>query len=249
MTFMTMSRLRSLLTEEHTPVDAEGAKELMKRFPKGLKRLGVDVSLVDSLPVLGTGTRGTAFDVGGGKVLKVTNDAQEAEAASMLVGKDVKNVVNFYAVMRFKDSPYFAVLQEKLKPLPAAQAKAFNDALVATGLPIWIKRANGSWDEAKKMTKQHILSTVKKKFPENLNSPQAQEYARSINAKWNDLVNRYGLQDIFNTLTELGIDFHDYHAGNMMMRDDGTMVLIDLGMSKIRKGGGNIEMMSQGTGL
>lgn len=230
--------------EDNQPVSDADAKQLLKRFPKGLTRLGLSPDKVDSLQVLGTGTRGTAFELGD-KVLKVTNDAQEAQAAAMLVGKDIKNVCRYFAVVKFGDTDNYGIVQEKLKPLPANSAKEFNDALVATGLPIWIKRANGSWDEAKRLTKEYILSQVKKKFSDNMNSPKAQEYARGINAKWNDLVHKFGLRDVFQTLTELGIDFHDYHAGNLMVRDDGTLVLIDLGMSKIRGGGGKIDTLTQ----
>jgi hypothetical protein len=248
MVIMTLRRLR-LILEGNTPIDEKQSIELLKRYPKALRRIGVDVNRLDSLPVLGTGTRGTAFDLGNGKVLKVTNDDREAAAASMMVGKDLKNIVHFYAVWKFKDTSFYCVLQEKLQPLPKEQAERFNDALVATGLPIWIKRANGSWDEAKKLTKEYIISQVKKRFSDNMNSPQAQEFARGINEKWNMLIKHFGLRDMFNTLTELGIDFHDYHAGNVMVRADGTLVLIDLGMSKIRGQGGDIETISQGTGL
>ncbi len=248
MMVMTLRRFKRLVAEaiirEDAPVDAGQAQELIKKFPKGMKKYGIDASKADSLKVLGTGTRGTAFDIGG-KVLKVTNDSKEAEAAAVMVGKDVKNIVNFYAVWRFGDTPFYGITQEKLQPLPPDQGKAFNDALVATGLPIWIKRAQGSWDNVKSLTKQHILDQVKKKFKDNVNSPEAQQYAKGINEKWNTLVRTYGLRDMFNTLTEYGIDFHDYHAGNMMMRGDGTLVLIDLGMSKIRGGGGQIQAMTE----
>jgi hypothetical protein len=244
---ITVGRLRTLLEiliREGEAIDADKSKELLKKFPKGMAKLGLNVNKIDSLPVLGTGTRGTALDIGGGKVLKVTNDDKEAEAASALVGKDIKNVVHFYAVWRFGDTGFFGILQEKLQPLPKDEAKAFNNALVATGLPIWIKRAEGSWDNAKKLTKEFIVSQVKKKYGGNLNSPEAQEFVKDINSKWNALVTKYGLRDMFNTLTELGIDFHDYHAGNMMTRDDGTLVLIDLGMSNVR-GGGKINTITE----
>lgn len=249
MMIVTFRRLRALIREavlrEAEAVDAGQAKELLKKFPKGMQKLGVDVNKVDSLPVLGTGTRGTAFDIGGDKVLKVTNDDKEASAASVMVGKDIKNIVHFYGVYRLGDTPFYAVLQEKLQPLPADQGEAFNKALVATGLPIWIKRAEGSWDKVKELSKQHIADQVKKKFKGNLNSPEAQEYIKNVNEKWNSLVKQYGIRDMFKTLTELGIDFHDYHAGNMMQRQDGTLVLIDLGMSKIRGGGGQIQAMTE----
>ena len=244
MTLRALRRLLSeaLLLEENKPIEADQALQLMKKFPKGMKKMGVNP---DSLRKIATGTRGTAFDAGNGRVFKVTNDEKEAHAASVLVGKDIKNIVRFFGVCRFGDTPFYGVMQEKLEPLPKEASEAFNQALVATGLPIWIKRAEGDWDNAKRLTKQYILEQVKKKFKDNLNSPQAQEYARGINDKWNLLVTKFGLRDMFTTLTKLGIDFHDYHAGNLMQRGDGTMVLIDLGMSKVSGGGGNIETINQ----
>jgi hypothetical protein len=244
MTLRTLRRLLSeaLLLEENQPIDAEQAMQLMKKFPKGMKKMGVNP---DALRKIATGTRGTAFDAGNDKVFKVTNDEKEAQAASVMVGKDIKNIVHFYGVCRFGDTPFYGIMQEKLEPLPKEASNAFNKALVATGLPIWIKRAEGNWDNAKKLTKQYILEQVKKKFSDNLNSPDAQAYARGINEQWNLLVTKFGPRDMFNTLTQLGIDFHDYHAGNLMQRADGTMVLIDLGMSKVSGGGGNIETINQ----
>jgi predicted unusual protein kinase regulating ubiquinone biosynthesis (AarF/ABC1/UbiB family) len=85
---------------------------------------------------------------------------------------------------------------------------------------------------------------VRKKFRDDLGSDEAKAYASDINQKWNVLVTRFGLRDMFNVLTELGIDFHDYHAGNMMLREDGTLVLIDLGMSKV-KSPGKIDTISE----
>ena len=249
MATMTLRALRVLiaesLNEDAHPVSEEQAKQLLKKFPKGLRKLGIDPNRVDSLPNLGTGTHGTALDLGNGKVLKITDDQKEAQVAAALKGKDLSNIVRYYAVFSFKDSPFFGVLQEKLKPLPKEVGNEFNEALVATGLPIWIKRAAGDFENAKKLTKEYVLSQIKKKFAGRENSPEAQQYARGINEKWNLLIKKFGLRDMFNTLTQLGIDFHDYHAGNLMQREDGSLVLIDLGMSKLRGGHGDIETMNQ----
>lgn len=249
MSILTVRSLRrlvgKLLDEAHSgPVSPDNARELLKMFPTTLKKLGIDAEAVDSLEVLGTGQRGTAFDLGTDKVVKVTNDEKEAMAASMLVGKDLKNVVRFFAVWRFKDTSLYGILQEKLEPLPETEGKAFDDALIATHLPVWIYRSNYDFEKAKLLVKEFVVSQLKKNFPGNFNSPQAQEFARNVNDKWNMLIKRFGLRDMFNTLRELGIDFHDFHAGNMMRRPDGTLVLIDLGMSKIR-GDSNIETVSQ----
>ncbi len=237
--------VREALLLEGDEIGPDAAKEALKKFPKGMHKLGIQN--VDALKPLGTGTKGTAFDAGN-KVLKVTPDAKEAQAAAVLVGKNVKNVVNFFGVYKLGDTGMFCIMQEKLQPISPEESNAFNKALVATGLPLWIKRANGSWDKVRELTKQHILASVKKKFPDNLNSPEAQQFVKQTNEHWSSLVKKYGLKELFETLTKLGIDFHDYHAGNMMKREDGTLVLIDLGMSNIR-GQGDIESITQGTGL
>lgn len=238
---ISIRKFRSLIREvllTEAPVSADAAKELLRKFPKGLKKVGINVDDIDSFQQLGeTGTHGTAFKLPDGRVLKVTDDAKEAEAAASLIGKNLSNIVKFYAVWQFNDDNLYGVLQELLEPLSAEEGKELNSALVSTALPLWIKRANGSWDTVKQLTKQHILDSVKKKFKGNHNSPEAQAYAKSVNEAWNLLVTKYKIRDMFNTLTELGIDFHDYHAGNLMKRSDGTLVLIDLGMSKIKSPG------------
>lgn len=233
--------VREGLITEAPAVEASDAMELMKKFPKGMKSHGINV---EALKPIATGTRGTAF-LSGDKVLKVTNDEKEAATAALLVGKELKNIVRFYSVWRFGDTPFYGILQEKLEELPKDKADSFNRALVATGLPIWIKRAEGSWDKAKSLTKQHIVSQVKKKFHENLNSPEAQDFVKKMNDAWNMLVHDFGLKEMFQTLTDMGIDFHDYHSGNLMMRKDGTLVLIDLGMSNIRGNPGKIETINE----
>jgi hypothetical protein len=245
---LSIKRLRSVIHEalirendESKPVNPEQAKEVLKKFPKGAKKLGIHD--VDSLQTLGTGTQGTAF-LAGDKVLKITKDAKEAHAASVLVGQHYKNIVNFYGVWSLGDTGLYAVLQEKLLPLPSDEAKAFDNALVQTGVPVWIKRAGGDWDKVKQLTKDHVSSVVKEKF-KTFDSPEAKEFVKKANESWNSLTRKYGIKDMFDTLNKAGIHFADYHAGNMMKREDGTLVLIDLGLSNV-KGTGNIQTITQG---
>lgn len=231
-------------TKQKPPVGKSMAVRLVRSFPKGMAKLGVDVDALEGLQAW-TGTRGTAFDLGNGKILKITNDEKEAMTSSILVGKELPNIVKFYAVWRFKDTNFYGIMQEKLEPLPDADGKEFNDALIATRLPVWIHESGYDFEKAKELTKKYIISQVKKKFSSNPNSPEAQQYAHAINSKWNVLVKKFNMRDIFNTLKQLGIDFHDFHAGNLMRRQDGTLVLIDLGMSKVKGATGNIETITQ----
>ena len=249
---ITFGQLRRLVREgltleagEPKPITADQTKELLKKFPKGVAKLGIKD--VDGLQQLGsTGTHGTAFDLGD-KVLKVTDDEREAKAASALVGKDVKGVVNFYGVWSLGNTGAYAILQEKLLPINASEAKSFNDALVTTAFPLWAKRAGGSWDKVKALTKDYVKDTVKKKF-KSFDSPEAKEFIAKANEQWNLLVKKYGVKELFETLTELGIEFSDYHAGNMMKREDGMLVLIDLGQSKVGKAG-TIQTITQQSNL
>lgn len=253
MVMMTLKRLRVLLAEASLaedgpkrapPIGKDMASRIVSKFPKGMARLGIDVKAVSEMEAW-TGTNGTAFDLGNGKVLKITRDQKEAATSAVLIGKELTNVVRIYAVWRFKDTNFYGILQEKLEPLPDADGKAFNDALIATRLPVWIHKSGYDFERAKEMTKHHILSQVKEKFKDNANSPEAQKFAHSINDKWNMLVKRFNMREMFNTLKQLGIDFADFHAGNLMRRSDGTLVLIDLGQSKVTGGGGDIDTITQ----
>ena len=232
------------ISEASGAIKPEAAKELIKKFPKGMQKLGIDPSKADTLQVLGIGTRGTAFDLGN-RVLKITNDASEAAVANILKGKNLSNVVNFYDVWAFGDTGFFGITQEKLSALTAADAKKFNDAILATGLPVWMRSSEADWKKVKEKVKSFIVRQVKKKFPKNYNSQEAKDFVKTINDQWNLLVKEYKIRDLFNTLNSLGIGFHDYHAGNMMKRPDGSLVLIDLGMSKVAGPAGTIETIEE----
>jgi len=250
---ITIGRLRSLIKEalirEALPegislsgLGVEEAKDIVRKFPKGMAKFGIDVKNIDSFPILGVGTHGVAFSMGD-QVLKVTDDEKEAKAAKAILGLNAENIARYDAVWKFGDTGAYGLILEKLEPLSADEAKDFNDALVATGLPIWIKRAEGSWEEAERLTKEYVKSQALKKF-KSYSSPEALEYFKEMNKKWEKLIKEYRLKSLFETLTDVGVDFHDYHAGNMMKRADGTLVLIDLGMSKIR-GGGDLQAITE----
>jgi hypothetical protein len=243
----TIKHVRKLIREaaNSSPVDASQSTEILAKFPKFLEKIGV--SDVGSLKTIATGTRGTALETPDGKVLKVTNDEKEAAASAALtgLGGDVPGVVKVYGVWNLGDSNVFAILQEKLVPISDAEGKEFNSALVITAVPLWIPKSGGDWAVVKEKTKAHIAAKAKKDFA-GVSSPEAQEFVKKANTAWNLLVTKFHLRDLFQTLTAIGIDFHDYHAGNMMKRPDtGELVLIDLGMSKVRGKGGRIETVTE----
>jgi hypothetical protein len=243
----TVGHIRKLIKEaiNSSPVDASQSTQLLSKFPKFLEKIGV--SDASSLKTIATGTRGTALETPDGKVLKVTNDEKEAAASAALtgLGGDVPGVVKVFGVWQLGDSNVFAILQEKLEPISDADGKEFNSALIATAVPLWMAKSGGDWSVVKEKTKSHIAAKAKKDFG-GISTPEAQEFVKKANAAWNLLVTKFHLRDLFQTLTAIGIDFHDYHAGNMMKRPDtGELVLIDLGMSRVRGKGGRIETVTE----
>jgi hypothetical protein len=89
-----LSQLKRFIREESEKVsgslgsgaalDPASVKEVIKKFPKGIGKMGIDATRVDSFPVLGTGTRGTALDIGDDRVLKVTNDDRDSRESDTL---------------------------------------------------------------------------------------------------------------------------------------------------------------------
>lgn len=235
--------VRTILLEKANGLDDNQAREILKKFPKGLAQLGVDPSQIDQLQVLGVGTRGAAFAIGD-KVLKVTADDREAQAAARLIGSKHNNLVKVYKVIKFGKTGAYGVFQEKLNPLPSDQETEFNNALVNTGLPVWIKAANYDWGQAKVKVKQYILKKVKDKVG-NFNSPEAQELVKKANADWQLLVNKYKIGELFDEIKALGVNFSDFHAGNLMRRADGTLVIIDLGNSVIQGADGHVDSIEE----
>jgi len=63
---------------------------------------------------LGKGSRGMAFLLSNGKVLKLTDDKTEAGSSAILKGKKLKNVVTFYDVFQLGELPIYGIVQEKV---------------------------------------------------------------------------------------------------------------------------------------
>lgn len=212
-------------------VGAGGAQQILQQNAEALKtKKGIDIS---QLKQVGIGTRGVAYSFGD-KVLKITADAQEAKASMRLVGKNLPNIVTIYDVWEFPNSKTYAVLQEPLQELADAEKKQINNALVITALPVWIAKGGYDWTTAKTKTIEYIKGEIAKK---GLQGSAATDYMKKANDAWNFLSKTLDIKSMLETLKGMGINFHDFHAGNMMRRNDGKIVLIDIGMSKLSGGG------------
>lgn len=77
-------------------------------------KLGVNV-----IKGLGAGTKGTAYELSNGLVMKITRDESEYYQASELKGKDIKHLCNIFETYYVKSKEYehlniFVILQEKI---------------------------------------------------------------------------------------------------------------------------------------
>jgi len=211
------------------PSNPADAKKILERNADLLKtKKLIDVSTAKEL---GKGTQGTAFDVGGRKVLKVTKDSKEAIASNKIKGMTMKHVAAIIDVFRFKDLQAYGIIQEKLEPLSKEESDKFDNMLVFTGLPIWLKRAK-TWEEA---VKESIRHAVKKKGggdPASKEGRIAKNWATEILDK---LENEYKVKSSWEELKGKGISFSDYRGENLMKRG-GEYVLIDIGLSDVQGG-------------
>lgn len=217
------------------------ALDVMKRFRGSLKKKG----LTKFGKPIGQGTRGVVFPVGGGNVLKVTGDEKEASASSAIKGLNVDGVVKIHDVFKFGDHPFYGILQEKLQPLPKDVVKKLNEAFGLTQFPLVLKKSGYDWDKAVENVEQHtknMFTGIAKKYPGR--EKQMEERAQQVLKSFFNIIDEYNIRNYFDALKKVGIDFHDFSGDNLMVRpSDGSIVLIDLGYSKMSRGG-NVDTLS-----
>jgi len=206
-----------------------------EKWSDKLLRRGIDTH---GARELGHGSNGTAFQLKSGEVLKVTKDKMEAKTSAYIKGKKLRNVVQIYDVFKFPapNDVYYGILQEKLQDMSSTEVRRFDDLddllqdavedsdewrgdnettsggyySILTGLK------NMTWDEFE----EYIYHYVK--------TPQAKLKAKRALAMLKD---QFQLDKIADQLVGIGIQFHDYHTGNIMRRGN-EHVIIDLGVSR-----------------
>jgi len=90
--------------------------QVIERYRQLLSKKGLEPNLKRSL---GSGYHGEAYELAAhGKVLKVTDDEDEARAAQHVKGKTLRHVVKVFDVFSFPGATWFGVVVEKLRELP-----------------------------------------------------------------------------------------------------------------------------------
>lgn len=222
------------ITYGFSAVTPQAGAELLKRYSAKISSQ-FGVTIPQHPQVLGQGTRGTAYVIGGGKVLKLTDDESEAAAAAKLRDLKVDFAVHIEAVFQMRD--YYGIIQEQLQPLPAHAKAAIEASLTRTDFRE--KIAEGGFQNFMKKSKEE-LDELARDGEHNLILRFKSAY---------ETLEKYGVFEIAKGLESIGIEFTDYHTGkgdgnhgNLMLRGD-KVVVLDLGYSK--GGGGKIDPIKE----
>lgn len=179
---------------------------------------------------LDRGYHSDVFLLNTGRVLKLTTDSSDADAAAKIKGKKQPGLATIVSVGRVPDQfkrnkdIFFIVSEERLKPIPDQDAENLDEASYILYNAFVEKPPYGKvpWEEFKK------LAFEKANEEGNVDAPNDEKinWAFSIFEKFN-------IQAIAETLIKNRIyDFWDYNGGNLMMRGN-EIVLVDFGQSKI----------------
>ena len=186
-----------------------------------LKKVGVET---DTIKFLSNGSNGFALDIGGDKVLKVTNHKQEAETAAWSIEYDFRWIVKVYDVFKVKsDKPFpkrlpirlpywedvYFIIEEKLQTQPVMTQ-------VANFLSIFVSCFNHD-----KIRKTGILFyldkyKVKKYFNSNEVDLQIRETYKEV----------YEL--LYNLQTHYGLKYLDFQSGNVGRDEKGVLKIFDV---------------------
>ncbi len=171
--------------------------------------------------LLGSGGMGSAFEIKNGKVLKVTIDDSEAKAMNIVKNYPHPNIVKVNRVFKVKGNNRYFIDQEKLLPIP----KEFKFGKAET-LEIFYSFAS---QKLKKMNVKDAIKKTQEDFKEYDENHIKKEKWFNSNKEAQKLI----LDTLKATkhLQQLGINFQDFHMGNILRDKNGNYKLIDLGLS------------------
>ena len=165
---------------------------------------------------LGEGKFGAAYDIGGGKIMKITTDKNEAFASSLVAGKNVMGVWKVDSVWNYKpEKDVFVIIGEKLE-----------------------MKEKKAWDAIELLGDAFEMNSEEEGIKAHIAKQQAYS---SFYYKDKDLAGiMIGLggdkaaMDLafgMNALINMGIIFNDLHPGNVAWKGNKPKI-IDLGQSQ-----------------
>lgn len=191
------------------------------------KLLARDIDIRGGTPV-GFGGNGVAFALQDDTVLKITKDRSEANAALVVKGKGLRNIVEVFDVFSFPGTKLFGIWQEKLQPMPPADRNEFTefvtDCEVESGMLSRLWMVGMDWDQIK----YNCIDGAKE------DDEATPESVARVTKEIDVLQKKYQMDRMIRDLKKAQIKFRDWHGGNIMLRGK-EHVLIDMGVSQSPK--------------
>ncbi len=197
--------LRVSKDQAHSDVLSQNKNLLLKK--------GIDISKLEQL---GQGAGGIAYDMGNGKVFKVTEDGNEAKVSTTLKGKNIPGIAIVYDVWKFPTSKMYGIILEKVLPFekwPNDTFKSSVEEVVDTfHLKGMLQKYNGDWNKIwQEISASPFLDNDKEQLKQALDV----------------------FQRIVQSLNSVGItNFFDVHLGNLGKRANGEVVMFDVGFAQ-----------------
>lgn len=191
---------------------------------------------------IGSGMSGTVYDIGNNRVLKITNDKEEAYAANKIKSKNFKNVYKVFKVFTFKKQHFskFYIECERLIPIRMNEdfEEFYNyiiqnqDADFKANLHMVdevIKNSNNpeEFSELFSNKNDYEKDFLCWHFGDNAYNFEIELMKMNIklvrmNNQFNDLING------INELKSIGVNFYDIHMKNIMRDDSNNYKFVDI---------------------
>lgn len=177
-----------------------------------------------STKYVGSGNFGLVYDVGDGKLLKITTDRSEAINANKLRQKPMtKHIINYYDVRRIKnpkDEKYYSIVMDKVSPLNS-------DYSFYSGIfKIFLNP-----DISDKDTFDYVFDYLERYKSEEEFDKLLSFYKTKLQPQ---------RQSILKEFKKYGVPVLDAHSNNVGFDIDGNFVFFDIGLQSMRGSMGKI---------
>lgn len=189
---------------------------VLQTFSKQLLALKkIDITKIHKI---GSGAGGIAFELENNNVLKITHDADEARTSNLLKNKKIPGIIFIKDVWQFPNQNLYGIIMEKIIPFkqwPNDTMKNSIEEIVDSFNIKDLLQKHGS--DSNKIWKEISTSPLFKLA----GNPEDLQRAFLL------------IFEILNTLKKVGISsFFDLHLDNLGKRNNGEIVLFDLGFSE-----------------
>lgn len=176
---------------------------------------------------LGGGSNGFAFDIGGGKILKISADIGEADAAAKLLRANPKYIAKVYNLYKIFDSEknlsFYSIIEENVEDKPVDKFKRYSN-VINTIMPNGMSLTDFYISMMKKFDFNNLIELGKGILTDK---PELNISNSERNEAYNYLL---GLLNIKKELVSLGINkSNDYSNVENIGYDNGVLKYFDFG--------------------